>query len=141
VNDWESNGQRDNRERDLYLEWVRVSCSGDRYGAWETVDRDTTSTPLADHPAVMSYRLGMGTDDLTSFVEAFASLRISRIKGVGAEQYAKPGEGQKFEKFSMDDTVRELVDELADASNYIDFLAIKVLSLLRDAKDSGIDCD
>ena len=141
MNDWESNGQGDHRERDLYLDWVRVSCSGDRYGAWETVDRDTPRTPLADHPAVMSYRIGIGTDDLTSFVEAFASLRASRIKGVGAEQYARPGEGQKFEKFSMDDTVRELVDELADASNYLDFLAIKVLSLLRDAKDTGIDCD
>ncbi len=141
MNDWDSSGQRDNRERDLYLEWVRLSCSGDRFGAWETMDRDTTRTPLIDHPAVLAYRKGVSTDDLVSFIESFASLRAGRVRGVGAKQYSLPNNGQRFESYSMEDTVRELIEELADASNYIDFLSIKLLSLLPESKEAGIDCD
>jgi hypothetical protein len=48
---------------------------------------------------------------------------------------------RRFEQYTLEDTVRELVEELADASNYIDFLAIKILSLVKSTKDSGIDCD
>ena len=140
MNDWPSNGKRNDGQRDLYLEWVRVSCSGDRFGAWETVDRDTTRTPLADHPAVMAYRKGVSTEDLVSFIESFASLRASRVRGVGATQYAH-ATGQRFEQYSLDDTIRELVEELADASNYLDFLAIRVLSLSPTIKESIIDCD
>ena len=58
-----------------------------------------------------------------SFVESFASLRSNRISGVGARQYSGRG-NQKFEQYTLEDTVRELIEELADASNYIDFLAI-----------------
>lgn len=142
MNDWVfKDGQRVNQQRDLYLEWVRLSCSGDRFGAWETVDRDTPRTPLADHPAVQAYRSpGVQTEDLTSFIESFASLRASRVRGVGAAQYSHPTAGQKFETYSVEDTVRELVEELADAGNYIDFLAIRLLSLVKEIKEFGIDC-
>lgn len=140
MNDWDSNGQGNNGERDLYLDWVRASCDTSRFGAWETVDRNTTSTPLADHPAVLTYRgPGVTTDDLTSFIESFASLRAGRVRGVGATQYAHAS-GQRFEKYSFEDTVRELLEELADASNYLDFLAIRLLSLVKESKESGIDC-
>ena len=142
MSDWVfSGGKRDNGERDLYLEWTRVARDSSRYGAWETVDRTTTRTPLADHPAVLTYRsTGVATDDLTSFIESFASLRAGRVRGVGATQYAH-ATGQKFEQFSFEDTVRELLEELADASNYLDFLAIRLLSLVKITKESGIDCD
>ena len=99
------------------------------------------SNPLVDHRAVVGYRSdGVSTDDLTSFIESFASLRASRVRGVGADQYAL-AKGQKFESFTVQDTIRELVEELADASNYIDFLAIKLLNLQHTIDEALPDCD
>ena len=99
------------------------------------------TNPLADHPAVTGYRsTGVSTDDLVSFIESFASLRASRVKQVGHDQYAI-ADGQKFESFSASDTVRELIEELADASNYIDFLAIKLLNLTQIMEARLGDCD
>jgi hypothetical protein len=100
-----------------------------------------SSNPLADHPAVLSYReSGVQTDDLASFIESFASLRANRIKKIGHEQYAH-ATGQKFEAFSVQDTVRELVEELADAGNYIDFLAIKLLNLVSTIEQTELYCE
>jgi hypothetical protein len=95
----------------------------------DPVDKTPASTPLVDHLAVIGYRsIGVSTEDLTSFIEAFASLRAMRVKGVGHSQYSI-AQGQKFESFTTADTIRELIEELADASNYIDFLAIKLLNI------------
>jgi len=89
----------------------------------------SNSNPLVDHLAVVGYRAGgVSTEDLTSFIESFASLRANRVKGVGHDQYSH-AKGQKFESFTTSDTIRELIEELADASNYIDFLAIKLLNI------------
>ena len=89
----------------------------------------SNSNPLVDHLAVTGYRAaGVSTEDLTSFIESFASLRASRVRGVGADQYSL-AQGQKFESFTTSDIIKELIEELADASNYIDFLAIKLLNL------------
>ena len=97
--------------------------------------------PLEDHPAVTSYRdNGVETDDLVSFIESFASLRASRVKKIGHDQYSH-AKGQKFETFSARDTVKELIEELADAGNYIDFLAIKLLNLAATMESSELDCD
>ena len=99
------------------------------------------TNPLADHAAVIGYRaVGVSTDDLVSFIESFASLRANRVKSVGHSQYAI-AQGQKFESFTPSDTIRELIEELADASNYIDFLAIKLLNL-QFIMEAGLpDCD
>tara|TARA_R110000868_G_scaffold121320_1_gene321803 strand:- start:329 stop:718 length:390 start_codon:yes stop_codon:yes gene_type:complete len=109
------------------------------------VQRDTGSktatNPLVDHAAVTGYRaLGVSTEDLTSFIESFASLRATRVKGVGHEQYSH-AKGQKFESFTTSDTIRELIEELADASNYIDFLAIKLLNIQHTIDLVLPDCD
>ena len=103
---------------------------------------DTPATnPLIDHAAVTGYRaLGVTTEDLTSFIESFASLRATRVKGVGHDQYSH-AKGQKFESFTTSDTVRELIEELADASNYIDFLAIKLLNIQHTIDLVLPDCD
>ena len=101
----------------------------------------TNPNPLVDHPAVLDYRtVGVTTDDLVSFIESFASLRASRVKKIGHEQYSH-AKGQKFESFTATDTVRELIEELADASNYIDFLAIKLLNLASTMEQSEVNCD
>ena len=97
--------------------------------------------PLEDHPAVVSYReTGVDTDDLVSFIESFASLRAGRVKKIGHDQYSH-AKGQKFESFSTRDTIKELLEELADASNYIDFLAIKLLNLATTIESSELYCD
>jgi hypothetical protein len=108
-------------------------------------DSDNTDTPaanpLVDHAAVTGYRaLGVTTEDLTSFIESFASLRAMRVKGVGHDQYSH-AKGQKFESFTTSDTIRELIEELADASNYIDFLAIKLLNIQHTIDLVLPDCD
>jgi hypothetical protein len=101
----------------------------------------SNTNPLVDHAAVTGYRAdGVSTEDLTSFIESFASLRASRVRGVGADQYAL-AKGQKFEAFTVEDTIRELVEELADASNYIDFLAIKLLNLQHIIDEVLPNCD
>ena len=101
----------------------------------------SNSNPLIDHAAVTGYRaIGVSTEDLTSFIESFASLRASRVRGVGADQYSL-AQGQKFESFTTKDTIRELIEELADASNYIDFLAIKLLNLQHTIDLVLPDCD
>ena len=108
-------------------------------------DSDNTDTPAAnpliDHAAVTGYRaLGVTTEDLTSFIESFASLRAMRVKGVGHDQYSH-AKGQKFESFTTSDTIRELIEELADDSNYIDFLAIKLLNIQHTIDLVLPDCD
>ena len=101
----------------------------------------SNSNPLVDHLAVTGYRAaGVSTEDLTSFIESFASLRASRVRGVGADQYSL-AQGQKFESFTTSDIIKELIEELADASNYIDFLAIKLLNLQHTIDLVLPDCD
>ena len=111
-------------------------------GQADTTDTHTpTTNPLVDHAAVTGYRtLGVSTEDLTSFIESFASLRAHRVKGVGHDQYSH-AKGQKFEAFTTSDTIRELIEELADASNYIDFLAIKLLNIQHTIDLVLPDCD
>jgi len=111
-------------------------------GPSNTTDTHTpTTNPLVDHAAVTGYRaVGVSTEDLTSFIESFASLRAQRVKGVGHSQYSH-AKGQKFESFTTSDTIRELIEELADASNYIDFLAIKLLNIQYTIDQVLPDCD
>jgi hypothetical protein len=113
---------------------------GDQRRERDTADMPNRN-PLVDHLAVVGYRAaGVSTEDLTSFIESFASLRASRVRGVGADQYAI-AQGQKFESFTTGDTIKELIEELADASNYIDFLAIKLLNLQHTIDLVLPDCD
>jgi hypothetical protein len=125
---------------DTDFEYYGLSDLASGRGERDGVDMSKTN-PLVDHLAVRGYRAGgVSTDDLTSFIESFASLRASRVRGVGADQYAL-AKGQKFETFTVDDTIRELVEELADASNYIDFLAIKLLNLQHVIDEVLPNCD
>ena len=117
-----------------------LSHLGNQLREGDTSDM-SNSNPLVDHLAVVGYRAGgVSTEDLTSFIESFASLRANRVKGVGHDQYSH-AQGQKFESFTTADTIRELIEELADASNYIDFLAIKLLNIQHTIDLVLPDCD
>jgi hypothetical protein len=125
---------------DTDFAYYGLSHFADQRRAGDVTDM-SNSNPLVDHLAVAGYRAsGVSTDDLTSFIESFASLRASRVRGVGAQQYSL-AQGQKFEAFTTSDIIRELVEELADASNYIDFLAIKLLNLQHTIDLVLPDCD
>lgn len=116
-------------------------------------DSDSEATPgkgasyLAGHPAVVLHGAGISSADLASFAEAFAAYSRSRVLGIGAAQY-DDGKGQKFEQFSFNDVVLELIDEIADAHNYLTMLAVKALTVygfmdvvdaLKEAKEKGAD--
>ncbi len=68
-----------------------------------------------EHPAVKDHGSGIALNDLTSFMESFNDYVMSRIKGVGADQYMK-STGQLFETFTVQETVDELLAELADTT-------------------------
>jgi hypothetical protein len=87
-----------------------------------------------EHPAVKDHGSGIALSDLTSFMESFNDYVTSRIKGVGADQYMK-STGQLFETFTVEETVDELLAELADTIAYTNFIAIKVIALSNAIKD------
>jgi hypothetical protein len=87
-----------------------------------------------EHPAVKDHGNGIALNDLTSFMESFNDYVMSRIKGVGADQYMK-STGQLFETFTVQETVDELLAELADTIAYTNFIAIKVIALSNAIKD------
>jgi len=87
-----------------------------------------------EHPAVKDHGSGIALNDLTSFMESFNDYVMSRIKGVGADQYMK-STGQLFETFTVQETVDELLAELADTIAYTNFIAIKVIALANAIKD------
>jgi hypothetical protein len=88
-----------------------------------------------DHPAVTDHGNGIALQDLTSFMESFNDYVVSRIKGVGADQYMK-STGQLFETFTVKETVDELLAELADTIAYTNFIAIKVIALSNAIKEN-----
>ena len=106
-------------------------------GAQQTNGNNNRKAPtnfFYDHPAVKDHGSGIALQDLTSFMESFNDYVVSRIKGVGADQYMK-STGQLFETFSVKETVDELLAELADTIAYTNFIAIKVIALSNAIKD------
>ena len=97
-------------------------------------NRKTPTNFFYDHPAVKDHGSGIALQDLTSFMESFNDYVVSRIKGVGADQYMK-STGQLFETFTVKETVDELLAELADTIAYTNFIAIKVIALSNAIKD------
>lgn len=86
---------------------------------------------VMNHPAVVHHGLGIETADLASFHELLMDHGRTRFADIGADQYAVPGGGQRFEKHSIERTAREFLEEVADAQNYLTMAAIKVLARLR----------
>lgn len=98
-------------------------------------NRKTPTNFFYDHPAVKDHGQGIALQDLTSFMESFNDYVVSRIRGVGADQYMK-STGQLFETFSAKETVDELLAELADTIAYTNFIAIKVIALSNAIKET-----
>jgi len=107
-------------------------------GAQQTNGNNNRKAPTRffyEHPAVKDHGNGIALADLTSFMESFNDYVMSRIKGVGADQYMK-STGQLFETFTVQETVDELLAELADTIAYTNFIAIKVIALSNAIKET-----
>jgi hypothetical protein len=93
VSGWDSSGTTTSDDgSDKNPEWIGLYSNPSRPRARTIMDTDSTGAPLADHPAVLTFRNdGVSTEDLVSFVESFASLRSNRISGVGAREYSGRG--------------------------------------------------
>jgi hypothetical protein len=111
-----------------------VQDSGTQQGNGNN-NRKTPTNFFYDHPAVKDHGSGIALQDLTSFMESFNDYVVSRIRGVGADQYMK-STGQLFETFSTKETVDELLAELADTIAYTNFIAIKVIALSNAIKEN-----
>ena len=98
-------------------------------------NRKTPTSFFYDHQAVKDHGSGIALQDLTSFMESFNDYVMSRIKGVGADQYMK-STGQLFETFTIKETVDELLAELADTIAYTNFIAIKMIALSNAIKEN-----
>lgn len=88
---------------------------------------------LITMPAVSAYQKGVSTDDLAAFLEAFSSMARSRVAGAGAQEYAQ-GPLQVFETKDTGDLAQDVLEELADAQNYIAMMGLRLLALLKQAE-------
>lgn len=90
---------------------------------------------------------GMSSEDLVTASAEYIAACVSRIKGVGNDQYDL-GSHQKFEELELDELFVYAEEELQDLSNYMVFLSIR-LNRLRNAiyavddlgDDSEEECD
>ncbi|GGM45161.1 hypothetical protein GCM10012275_15280 [Longimycelium tulufanense] len=66
---------------------------------------------------------GLTTDQLSGFVERFIVHCVSRVRGVGRDQYARAG-FQQFEGLSPVEVLGMLQEEIMDIANYAAMLFI-----------------
>jgi hypothetical protein len=84
---------------------------------------------------------GYSSDDLANFTEELIHKSVSRIRGVGNQQYSE-GEYQKFEAMDIDDLFECVNEELFDIVNYAAMLFIRLERLRRGFKlGEGDDVD
>lgn len=86
---------------------------------------------------------GMSSDELAQECAEFIAECVSRIKGVGKDQYDDGGH-QKFETMDLDDLFEYAEEELRDIANYAAFLVIRlrrIRSALNAADDLGDGTD
>jgi hypothetical protein len=87
---------------------------------------DPFSPDLMEHPAVQNHGKGVSSADLASFTECMASMASSRIQDLGHKSYGM-GDRQKFEGQTSAELIEGLLEEVADAINYLSMAAIKAL--------------
>ena len=105
---------------------VHGAAASGPYGI-STTERYRAMTGAAEAPQEAPRRpaKGLTTDELAAGVEAFIAAAVSRVKGVGDEQYAT-SEGQKFESMSISELCDWTLEELEDVAVYAAMLAIRV---------------
>lgn len=84
---------------------------------------------LLGHPAVGKHGEGVTSAELADFTRSLSGLSQARVMGTGHQQYAT-GKLQRFEELSPAELGRELLEELADAMNYLAMVGIKAADAL-----------
>ena len=110
--------------------WAAHRDTGSEDG--EDNSRGPARKPLIEHPAVRRHGRGVMTEDLVNFIDCMNNRVVARVRGTGAEQYAR--EQQAFEKYPTQRLVEETLDELADVIAYTSMLCIKLLASVRESK-------
>lgn len=96
--------------------------------------QDSGGHQLAGHSAVGHHGTGTSTPELADFIRVLTEASISRVQGIGDEQY-NGGDGiQKFETMSIDEVLDALLEEVYDIQSYLAMLAIKVIALRERAR-------
>jgi len=90
-------------------------------------ERDLTGD-LAAHPAVQKHGDGVSSAELADFTSTLSQLAADRVLTVGHQDYGQ-GQRQRFEGLSGPDLAREMLEEAADAINYLAMAAIRMLAL------------
>lgn len=99
---------------------------------WNDHGTGTSRSTLINHPAVRLHGRGVATDDLVNFIDQMTNRTVNRVRGTGAEQYAR--EVQAFERYGTDRLIEETLDELADVIAYTSMLCIKLLAAVRESR-------
>jgi hypothetical protein len=105
----------------------------------EIVVEKATTPALVDKVA----EFGMSSDELAQYCAEYIASCVSRIQGVGHDQYYDGGH-QKFEIMELDDLLMGLREELMDVSNYAAFLDIRMRRIqeaLQSVDDLGQGSD
>lgn len=112
-------------------EWSVEYADGVRHGyppyQAKAFEPDVTGE-LAHHPAVQKHGSGVSSAELADFTSTLSQLAHSRILTVGHEQYGTTAR-QRFENLSAADLAREMLEEAADAINYLAMASIRMLAL------------
>lgn len=83
---------------------------------------------------------GMSSEELAEESAQFIAACVTRIRGVGNEQYDMQGH-QKFEELDLDELLDYTLEEIQDIANYAVFLGIRVKRIqhaLRERDDLGV---
>lgn len=115
-----------------YVEELRAAYSFGELKHRDNHRASPTRKALIDHPAVKFHGKGVATEDLVNFIDCMNTRVVGRVRGTGAEQYAR--EQQAFERYGIDRLVEETLDELADVIAYTAMLCIKLLAAVKESK-------
>lgn len=105
---------------------------GDR--PWRDRDPAPDLQLFRHHPAVLQCGKGVDSTELADFHSLCAESAMTRIMGVGHEEYAQ-GRLQKFETMDADELAMGVVEEILDAQNYLSMALIHSLSTMNALRE------
>ncbi len=98
------------------------------YGSGLILGNGQDQHPLTSHPAVENHGTGTSTPELTDFIRVLTEAAISRVQGIGDEQYGTRTL-QRYESMSTDEYVDELLAEVYDIMAYLAMIALKIIAV------------
>ena len=91
---------------------------------------------LMNHPAVTNYGAGVSSTELADFVQLVSSTAVDRVLDQGHSEYG--GEIQQFELKDHASFAQDIVEELADAINYLAMALARSLHTMQTASATDL---